>query len=45
VPVARGDVAALLREAEPVRDSLLQATQEPVTDKVMLVVKQSAGLL
>jgi hypothetical protein len=45
VPVARGGVAALLREAEPVRDSLLQATQEPVTDKVMLVVKQSAGLL
>ncbi len=45
VPVARGGAAALLREAEPVRDSLLQAAQEPVSDKVMLVVKQSAGLL
>ena len=45
VPVARGGVAALLREAEPVRDSLLQGAQEPVNDKVMLVVKQLAGLL
>lgn len=44
VPVARGGVAALLREAEPVRDSLLQAAQEPVSDTVMLVVKQSARL-
>jgi hypothetical protein len=44
VPVARGGVAVLLREAEPVRDSLLQAAQEPVSDKVMLVVKQSARL-
>jgi hypothetical protein len=45
VPVIRGGVAALLREAEPVRDSLLQAAQEPVSGKVMLVVKQSARLL
>ena len=44
-PVARGGVVALLREAEPVRDSLLQAAQEPMTDKVTLVVKQSARLL
>lgn len=45
VPVARGGVAALLRKAEPVRDSLLQAAQESVSDKVMMVVKQSARLL
>ena len=32
VPIARGGAAALLREAEPVRDSLLQAAQEPVRD-------------
>jgi hypothetical protein len=44
VPVARGGAAALVREAEPVRDSLLQAAQGPVTDKVMPVVKQSARL-
>jgi hypothetical protein len=45
VLVARGGAAALLREAEPVRDSLLQAARESVSDKVMLVVKQSARLL
>ena len=45
VLVARGDAAALLREAEPVRDSLLQAAEEPMSDKVMPVVKQSARLL
>jgi hypothetical protein len=45
VLVARGGAAALLREAEPVRDSLLQAAREPVSDTVMLVVKQSARLL
>jgi hypothetical protein len=45
VPAARGGAAALLREAEPVRDSLLQAAEEPMSDKVMLVVKQLAGLL
>jgi hypothetical protein len=45
VPVARGGVAALLREAEPTRDPLLQAAQELVSGKVMLVVKQSARLL
>jgi hypothetical protein len=45
VLVARGGAAALLREAEPVRDSLLQAAREPVSDTVMLVVKQLAGLL
>ena len=44
VPVVRGGVAALPREAEPVRDSLLQAAQEPVNGKVVLVVKQSARL-
>jgi len=44
VPAARGGAAALLREAEPVRDSLLQAAEEPMSDKVMLVVKQSARL-
>ena len=43
--VAGSGVAALLREAEPVRDSLLQAAQAPVSDKVLLVVKQSARLL
>jgi hypothetical protein len=45
VLVARGGAAALLREAEPVRDSLPQGAQEPVNDKVTLVVKQLAGLL
>jgi hypothetical protein len=32
-------------KAEPVRDPLLQAAQELVSGKVMLVVKQSARLL
>jgi hypothetical protein len=39
-----GGAAELLREAEPVRDSLLQSAQKPVSDRVMLVVKQSARL-
>ena len=41
VPGCQG-CCALLREAEPVRDSLLQAAEEPMSAKVMLVVKQPA---